>query len=147
MTILLVIEPSCLDGGEVDVGVANLVEAVSYTHLDVYKRQIVDHDGDVIWIVEGGRTTIKCRIIEVPPRRGDLPNELRKVVPIFLVAGAAAFCRKIILIPPLQLSLWRQRQLAGFPAADQITANGDESLAALRPERRDDVGGPRTRCV
>jgi len=34
--------------------------------------------------------------------------------------------------------------LAGFPAAHQITTRGDHGLAALRPERRDDVGRPRS---
>ena len=36
--------------------------------------------------------------IEIPFRRRLLPDELRKVVPVFVVAGAAAFRGKIILI-------------------------------------------------
>src|SRR4029077_18361317 len=60
-----------------------------------------------------------------------------------VVAGAATFRRKIKLIPPLELRLWRQRHLAGFLAADQIAAHGDHGFAALRPERCDDVGRPR----
>ena len=105
---------------------------------------IMDHDADVIRIVEGRCAAIERGIIEFPLRRSDLPNELRKIVPVFVVAGPAALGGKIILIPPLELSLWRQRHLAGFLAADQITAHGDHGLAALRPERRDDVGRPRS---
>src|SRR5215212_7504330 len=59
----------------------------------------------------------------------------------------AAFRGKVILVPPLELSLWRQRQLVGFTAADQITTHGDEGLAALRPECRDDVGCLRSPIV
>jgi hypothetical protein len=53
----------------------------------------------------------------------------------------AALGREIILIPPLQFGLRRQRRLAGFLATDQIAADRDHRLAALGPQRRDDVGG------
>ena len=105
---------------------------------------IVDHDGDVIRIVEGRRAAIERRIIEVPLRRSKLPDELRKVVPVLVVACPAAFGGKVELVPPFELSLRGQRHLAGFLAADQITAHGHHGLAALGPERRDDVGGPRS---
>lgn len=42
--------------------------------------------------------------------------------------------------PPDELSLWWQRLPVGGMAADQIATRGDHSLAAFRPERRDDVG-------
>jgi len=54
---------------------------------------------------------------------------------------------QIILVPPCKLSFWRQRHLVGFRAADQITAYGNKGLAALRPECRDNVGGPRSPVV
>ena len=104
---------------------------------------IVDHDADVIRVVEGRGAAIERGVIEVPLRRRDLPDELRKVVPVLVVAGAAAFGGEIVLIPPLELRLRRQRHLAGFLAADQVAAHGDQRLAALRPERRDDIGRPR----
>src|SRR5258708_838845 len=104
----------------------------------------MDHDADVIRVVEGRGAALERGIVEVPVWRSELPNELRKVVPVLLVAGPAAFRGKIILVPPFELSLWRQRHLAGFLAADQITAHGDQGLAALRPERRDDVGRARS---
>ena len=69
---------------------------------------------------------------------------LAKSCRYFVVAGPAAFGGEIILVPPLELGLRRQRHLAGFLAADQIAAHGDQRLAALRPERRDDVGRPRS---
>src|SRR5918998_3104821 len=104
----------------------------------------MDHDADVIRVVEGRRAAIERGIIEVPLRRSGLPNELCKIVPVFLVAGPAAFGGEIILVPPLELSLWRQGHLVGFRAADQITTHGDQGLAALWPECRDDVGRPRS---
>src|ERR671921_1915926 len=105
---------------------------------------IMDHDADVIRVVEGRRAAIERGIIDVPLRRSGLPNELCKIVPVFLVAGPAAFRGEIVLVPPLELSLWRQGHLVGFRAADQITTHGDQGLAALWPECRDDVGRPRS---
>ena len=103
----------------------------------------MDHDADMIRIVEGRGAALERGLVEVPLWRSELPDEPGKVVPVFLVAGPAAFGGKIILVPPLELSLWRQRHLAGLLAADQIPAHRDEGLAALREDGRDDVGRPR----
>ncbi len=101
---------------------------------------IVDRDRDVIGVIEGCGAAIESGVVEIPFRRGDLPNEFGKIVPVFFVAGPASLGGEVELIPPLQLSLWRQRHLAGFLAADQITAHRDERLAALRPQCSDNVG-------
>ena len=68
---------------------------------------IMDYDGDVIGIVESCGATSERRVIESPLRRRDLPNELRKLLAVFVVSCPAALGGKIILIPPLELSLWR----------------------------------------
>src|SRR4030095_8103534 len=102
---------------------------------------IMDHDLDMIRIVKGRSGSIERGIIELPLGRSELPNQLRKLLSVFFVAGATTFGGKIELIPPFELSLWRQRDLASFLVADQITAHGDHGLAALRPERCEDVGG------
>src|ERR1700722_13605629 len=68
---------------------------------------VVNYDGDMIGVVERRGGTIKRGIIEIPLRRSKLPDELREVVPVFVVAGAAAFGGKIVLVPPLQFGLWR----------------------------------------
>src|SRR5262249_30718785 len=100
-----------------------------------------------IGIIESRGAAIERGVVEVPLWRGDLPDELGKIAPVFVVAGAAAFRREIILVPPLQLGFWRQGRLAGLLAADQISADGNQSLAALRPERGDDAGGARAPIV
>src|SRR5262245_38073650 len=82
-------------------------------------------------------------IIEVPLRRSELPDELRKIVAVFVITCAAAFCRKIKLVPPFELSVWWQRCLAGFLTADQIAAYRNDPLAAFRPKHRHDVSGAR----
>ena len=51
----------------------------------------MDHDADMIWIVEGRCAALEGGLVEVPFRRSELPDELRKVVPVFVVAGPAAF--------------------------------------------------------
>src|SRR6202158_3543274 len=58
---------------------------------------IMDHDADMIRVLEGGRAAIERGVIELPLRRSDLPNEFCKVVPVLLVAGAAAFGGEIKL--------------------------------------------------
>src|SRR5580765_5254463 len=69
---------------------------------------VMDHDADVIRIVEGCCAALERGIIELSLRRSDLPDELGKVVPVFVVTGTAALRGKIILVPPLELSLWLQ---------------------------------------
>jgi hypothetical protein len=48
---------------------------------------VVDHDIDVIWIVECRCAAIERSIVEVPARRSDPPDQLRKLTPILLVSG------------------------------------------------------------
>src|SRR5262249_11440731 len=105
---------------------------------------IMDRDGDMIRVLERRRAAIEGGVVEIPFRRRELPDELRKVVPVFLVAGPATLRGKIELVPPIELGLRRQRHLAGFLAADEITAHRHHRLAALRPERCDDVRSPRS---
>jgi hypothetical protein len=73
----------------------------------------MDHDADMIRVVEGRGAALEGGLVEVPFGRGELPDEPGKVVPVLLVAGPAALGGKVILVPPLELSLWRQRQLVG----------------------------------
>ena len=40
---------------------------------------VMDHNADMIRIVEGRRATLKRRIVEAPLRRSELPDELRKL--------------------------------------------------------------------
>jgi hypothetical protein len=103
---------------------------------------IVDRDGDVVRIVERRRAPVERRVIEVPLRRSQLPDELSEVVSVFVVSCPAAVGGEVVLVPPLELRRRGQRYLAGFLAADQIPAHRDERPAAFGPERRDDVGCP-----
>src|SRR5215471_16711504 len=96
----------------------------------------------MIRVVKGRRTAIKGGVIEPPLGRSELPNQLRKLAPVFFIAGAAAFSGEIELVPPLELGRWRQRQSSGFLVTDQVSAHRDHGLAALRPKRREDIGGP-----
>ena len=51
----------------------------------------MDYDVDVILVVEGRCAAIERGIIELLLRRSELPNELRKVAPVSVVARPAAF--------------------------------------------------------
>jgi len=98
---------------------------------------VMKSDGDVIRVVEGRCAAIEGGVVEVPLRRGNPPDELRKVAPVHVVAGPAALGGEVELVPPLELGLRRQGQLAGSLAADQVAAHGHESRAAFGRERRD----------
>ena len=105
---------------------------------------VVNGDLDVIRIVEGCRAALEGGVVEGPFRRGGSPDQLRELAPVLVITGAAALGGEVVLVPPLQLGLRRQRLLAGRLAADQIAAHRDQPVAALRPERGDDVGGSRS---
>src|SRR5579871_2634621 len=81
---------------------------------------VMDRDADMIGVVEGRRAASERGIVEVPLRRSELPDEPGKIAPVFVVACPAAFRGEIELVPPLELRAGRQRNLAGFLAADQI---------------------------
>src|SRR5450432_315843 len=52
---------------------------------------VVDDDGTVVRIVERRGAAIERGVVEVPFGRCDLPDQLGKIVPVFVVASAAAF--------------------------------------------------------
>src|SRR5579862_2613787 len=56
---------------------------------------IVDHDIDTIGIVESGSAARECCVVEIPFRRSELPDELRKFAPIFCVTDTTAIGRKV----------------------------------------------------
>jgi hypothetical protein len=49
---------------------------------------IVNRDGNVVRVVERCRGAIERGIIELLPRRSDLPNQLREIAPLFVVADS-----------------------------------------------------------
>src|SRR5262245_50740049 len=93
---------------------------------------VVDRNGDVIRIVEGSRRPIESGVVEIPLRRGGLPDELGKVARVLFVAGPAALGGEVVLVPPFEFTFRRQRHAVQFLAADQIAAHGDERSTTLR---------------
>ena len=61
---------------------------------------IMDHNADMIRIVEGRRGPLERGRIEGPLGRGELPDELGKVAPVLRVARLAALGGEIKLVPP-----------------------------------------------
>src|SRR5712691_6696422 len=108
---------------------------------------VMNHDADMIRMVEGRRGPLERGRIEGPLGRGELPDEPGKVAPVVLVARPATLSGEIKLVPPFEFGLWWQRPLVALLAPDQIAAHGDQGLAALRPERGDDVGRPRAPII
>src|SRR5829696_8330765 len=101
---------------------------------------IVDHDIDVIRVVEGRRAAIERSVVELPFGGPRAELEWR----------AARSASKTRARTRHGRGRWqnrfgtRQRHPAGFLVADQVTAHRDHALRTLRPERREDIGSPRS---
>jgi hypothetical protein len=95
----------------------------------------MDHDADVIRVVEGRCTTIERGIIEIPLRRSELPNELRKIVPVFFIAGASAFGGKIILVRPTGTQPWAATGVLALPAIGYRAKRINLLRSSLMPGR------------
>ena len=72
---------------------------------------VMDDDRDMIRIVEGRGGAIERSVVEVPFGRRRLPDELVEVMRVLAVPDAAAFRRKVVLVPPSQFARRRQRLL------------------------------------
>jgi hypothetical protein len=72
---------------------------------------VVDHDRDVVGILERLGRASKVASSNVPLRRGQLPDQLGEVVPVLVVAGAAALGGEVELVPPFQFGLRRQGRM------------------------------------
>ena len=103
---------------------------------------VVNRNGYMIWIIEGGRAAIERGIVEPPLRRGGFPDQLGELAPVFLIAKPPALCGKIKLVPIIELGFRRRRHLVGLLAADQVAAHRHCGLGPLRPKCGDDVDGP-----
>ena len=72
---------------------------------------------------------------------------LVELAPVRFVSRATALGGEIELVPPAVLRLRRQRELVALAVVDEITIYRDHGLAALRPERGDDVRRARSPVV
>src|SRR3712207_3169334 len=68
---------------------------------------VVDHDADVIRVVERLRGAVEGGLVELPSRGCEPPNESAEVAPVFAVAALPPLGRKVVLIPPGILGLRR----------------------------------------
>src|SRR6266550_7873731 len=104
----------------------------------------MDHDTDVIRVIEGRCRAVERRIVKLPFRRGELPDQLVEVPGVLAVSKPPAFGREVELVPPPELSRPWKRLLVRLLAADQVATHGYERPAALWPERCDDVCSSRS---
>ena len=77
-------------------------------------------------------------------RRRGSPDQLRKLAPVLVVADAAALGREVVLVPPLQLGLAAETAACRPPGCRSGSRSPRPGRAALRPQRGDDAGGPRS---
>ncbi len=68
---------------------------------------VVDDDVDMVSIVDGLRAAIERRGIEIPFRRGRLPDEPGEGLPLLFIADPASAGREIELVPPCEFRLGR----------------------------------------
>ena len=118
-TIGIAFKRNCRDGDDRELGESFfqiVVVRLAFSQAEP-PAIVMDDDANMIRVIECGSGAIKSSVIEGPLRGSELPNAFRKVVPVFVVAGPAAFGGKVILIPPFELSFWRQGILlaSGLP--------------------------------
>src|SRR5580698_431739 len=68
-----------------------------------------------------------------------MPDELIELVEVFGIASLTDWSGEIVLVPKQECRLGWQRRLVTSRAADQIAADGNDRLAAFRPEHSHDV--------
>src|SRR6202041_3412485 len=79
-----------------------------------------------------------------PLWRSLVPDELIELVEVFRIARLPDWGGEIILIPKQERRLGWHRRLVARWAADQIAANGNNRLAAFRPQHSHGIRGART---
>ena len=60
---------------------------------------VVDHDADVVRVVEGCRGSIKDGIVIVPRRGVELPYELGEIATVRVQSRPGSFGSEVVLIP------------------------------------------------
>src|SRR5581483_1359343 len=70
---------------------------------------VMDRDGDMVRIVESLGAAREGRVVELPLRRGRLPDQPGEIVRVFLVSRAAALGGEVELVPPGELGLGWER--------------------------------------
>src|SRR5258708_40343613 len=98
----------------------------------------------MVRVIKSRGSPVKCGVIKVPFRGSILPDEFVKIMPVYLIAGPAMFCSKIILIPPSPFHFRREWLFIAFQVVDQVSTYRNERPAAFRPKRRDDAGRTRS---
>jgi hypothetical protein len=96
---------------------------------------VVDDDVDVVGVVERRRAALVGRVVELPLRRRELPDQLVELTPVLGVAAPAALGGEVVLVPPAELGLRRQGLLVRLEVDDDVAADRDQPLQALRPQR------------
>src|SRR5216684_3358597 len=100
----------------------------------------------MIRVVQRRCGTVEGRVVELPLRRCQAPDQPVELPRVLLVTEPPALGCEVVLVPPLELSARRQGRLAGSLAADEVPAHRDEALAPLRPDCSEDVCGPSAAC-
>jgi hypothetical protein len=70
----------------------------------------MDCDGDMVGVVQRRRRSVERRLVKLPSRRGQLPDQARELAPVLVIALSTTLGGEVELVPPLQLRLrsrWR----------------------------------------
>jgi hypothetical protein len=101
----------------------------------------VHADVDEVGIVERRRGGRVRRVVEIPRRRPELPEQAAERTAIEREARAAAFGIEVVLVPVAPLLLGIGGLVRPRDVLDLVCAAGEESPHAAGPERGDDAAG------
>jgi hypothetical protein len=101
----------------------------------------LDHHVHEILVVEGGGAALEGRVVELPGRRPQLPQQLREALAVLREPGAAALAVKVVLVPEAVFVGRRVRLHRLGDVLDVVAVERHQPRAAFGPQRRHHAGG------
>src|SRR5947209_7659841 len=100
----------------------------------------VQHDLDVVGIVEGHRGAVQRGVIEGPVRRVACPDHPRDVAPVRGETGAATLGQEVVEVPETGFEVGPDRRHGEAYVLNEVAVDGDDAGTALWPQRGGDAG-------
>src|SRR6266516_6584234 len=100
----------------------------------------VQHDVDVVGIVESPSGAFQRGVIEVPVRRVSRPDHPRDVAPVRGVTGSATLGQEVVEVPEAGFEVGPDRGHGEAYVLDEVAVDGDDAGTPFWPQRGGDAG-------
>ncbi len=100
----------------------------------------VQHDVDIVGIVEGHRGTFQRGVIEVPVRRVARPDHFGDFAPVGGETGSATLGQEVVEVPEAGFQVRPDRRHGAADVLDEVAVDGDDAGTTVWPQRGGDAG-------